>query len=101
MDPKEIGCDNVDYINLGRDREKWRALVNTVINDVNFLSSWATMSTKKNSVPCISVCLILLNLWSRAVTICTLCLMVSKAAFCTNVFRMIISVNCDYFHKQR
>jgi hypothetical protein len=32
MDLKEIGFGDVDWINLARDRGRWRALVNTVMN---------------------------------------------------------------------
>jgi hypothetical protein len=32
MDLLEIGCGGVDWIGLAQDRDKWRALVNTVMN---------------------------------------------------------------------
>jgi hypothetical protein len=32
MDLTEIGWDGVDWIELGQDRDQWRALVNTVMN---------------------------------------------------------------------
>jgi hypothetical protein len=32
MDLGEIGFGNVDWIRLGQDRDKWPALVNTVMN---------------------------------------------------------------------
>jgi hypothetical protein len=32
MDLREIGCGGVDWIHLARDRDRWRALVNTVVN---------------------------------------------------------------------
>jgi hypothetical protein len=32
MDLREIGCNGVDWIDLVRDRDQWRALVNTVMN---------------------------------------------------------------------
>jgi hypothetical protein len=32
MDLKEIGFGDVDWINLAQDRDRWRALVNTVMN---------------------------------------------------------------------
>jgi hypothetical protein len=32
MDLGEIGCDSVDRIGLSEDRNKWRALVNAVMN---------------------------------------------------------------------
>jgi hypothetical protein len=32
MDLKEIGMENVDWIHLAHDRDRWRALVNKVMN---------------------------------------------------------------------
>jgi hypothetical protein len=32
MDLKEIGFGNVDWIHLAQDTERWRALMNTVMN---------------------------------------------------------------------
>jgi hypothetical protein len=32
MDLREIWWDNVDWIDLAQDRDRWRALVNTVMN---------------------------------------------------------------------
>jgi hypothetical protein len=32
MNYEEIGWENVDFIRLAQDRDKWRALVNTVMN---------------------------------------------------------------------
>jgi hypothetical protein len=32
MDFREIGWDSMDWIDLAQDREKWRVLVNTVMN---------------------------------------------------------------------
>jgi hypothetical protein len=32
MDLREIGWGGMDWIDLAQDREKWRALVNTVLN---------------------------------------------------------------------
>jgi hypothetical protein len=32
MDPREIGWDGMDWIELAQDRDQWRALVNTVMN---------------------------------------------------------------------
>jgi hypothetical protein len=32
MDLREVGWDGVDWIEVAQDRDKWRALVNTVMN---------------------------------------------------------------------
>jgi hypothetical protein len=32
IDLRDIGWDGRDWIDLGRDRDQWRALVNTVMN---------------------------------------------------------------------
>jgi hypothetical protein len=32
IDLRKIGWDGMDWIDLARDRDKWRALVNTVMN---------------------------------------------------------------------
>jgi hypothetical protein len=32
MDVVEVGCGNVDWICLAQDRDRWRALVNAVMN---------------------------------------------------------------------
>jgi hypothetical protein len=32
MELKEIGWDGVDWIHLAKDRDRWRAVVNTVMN---------------------------------------------------------------------
>jgi hypothetical protein len=32
MDLREIGCVSVEWIQLAQDRDRWRALVNTVMN---------------------------------------------------------------------
>jgi hypothetical protein len=31
MDLREIGCDDMNWIDLAQDRDQWRALVNTVM----------------------------------------------------------------------
>jgi hypothetical protein len=32
MDLREIGWDEVDWIDMAQDRDQWKALVNTVLN---------------------------------------------------------------------
>jgi hypothetical protein len=33
MDLREIGWDDLDWIDLAQDRDQWRALVNAVMNN--------------------------------------------------------------------
>jgi hypothetical protein len=40
MDLREMGLDGVDWIYMAQDRDKWRALVNTVLNLLQWLHNW-------------------------------------------------------------
>jgi hypothetical protein len=42
MDLREIGWGGIDWIDLFHDRDKWRALVKTVINSA-FLKCWEVL----------------------------------------------------------
>jgi hypothetical protein len=43
---REIGWDDIDWIDLAQDRGQWRALVNTVMNHI-----LSFISVKHNNIP--------------------------------------------------
>jgi hypothetical protein len=40
IDRREIGWGVMDWIDLAQDRDQWRALVNTVMNLLEWLHNW-------------------------------------------------------------
>jgi hypothetical protein len=40
MDLGEVGWDDVDWIGLAKDRNRWRALVNSVIEPSGSMKCW-------------------------------------------------------------
>jgi hypothetical protein len=51
MDLREVGWGEVDWIGLAQDRNRWRALVNSVLNFHVPKKCWETIEWPNNWVP--------------------------------------------------
>jgi hypothetical protein len=55
MDLGEVGWGDVDWIGLAQDRNRWRALVNAVMNLWGSIKCWETVEWLQNWWPtCVS-----------------------------------------------
>jgi hypothetical protein len=48
MDLREIGWDDIDWIDLAQDRDQWRVLVNTVIKPSGSIKCWEVLEQLHN-----------------------------------------------------
>jgi hypothetical protein len=46
---REIGCGGMDWIDLAQDKDVWKALVNTVVSNGNFLSGLRTRDVPRRA----------------------------------------------------
>jgi hypothetical protein len=51
MDLGEVGWGDVDWIGLAQDRNRWRALVNAVMNLITFLMNIKNKNCKMGKIP--------------------------------------------------
>jgi hypothetical protein len=48
MDLVEVGWGDVDWIGVAQDRDRWRALVNSVLNLSGSIKCWGTIECPNN-----------------------------------------------------
>jgi hypothetical protein len=48
MDVREIEWDGMDWIDLGEDRDEWRAFVNAVMNLRGSIKYWEVLECQHN-----------------------------------------------------
>jgi hypothetical protein len=51
MEFLELGCGDVDWIGLAQDRNRWRALVNSLLNFRVSIKCWETIECPNNWWP--------------------------------------------------
>jgi hypothetical protein len=51
MELVEVGWGDVDWIRLAQDRDRWKALVNSVMNVPGFIKCWKSIESLHNWRP--------------------------------------------------
>jgi hypothetical protein len=47
VNPKEVGCEDMDWIDVAQDRDRWRALVNAVMNFQALLNAGSFLASRE------------------------------------------------------